>query len=50
MVTSRERKADEFDFQGQFKKVRVVAWLDEKEAGGKIVSREKERLGLALEE
>jgi hypothetical protein len=50
METSKERKADEFDFQGQIKKVRVVAWLDEQEAGGKAVSREKESLGLAYEE
>jgi hypothetical protein len=39
-----------FDFGRQIKKVRVVAWLDEKEAGGKAVSREKDRLGLACEE
>jgi hypothetical protein len=48
--SSKERKADELDFREQYKKVRVVAWLDEKEAGGKAGSREKERLGLACEE
>jgi hypothetical protein len=51
MVPGKERKADELDFREQYKKVRVVAWLDEKEARGKAVSREKkERLGLAPEE
>jgi hypothetical protein len=50
MVPGKERKADELDFRGQIKKVRVVAWLDEKEAGGRAVSREKELLGLAHEE
>jgi hypothetical protein len=50
MVPGKERKANELDSQGQIKKVRVVAWLDEKEAGGKAVAREKELLGLAREE
>jgi hypothetical protein len=49
MGPGKERKADELDFREQYKKVRVFAWLDEKEAGGKEVSREKERLGLARE-
>jgi hypothetical protein len=34
-----------FDFGRQIKIVRVVAWLDEKEAGDMAVSREKDRLG-----
>jgi hypothetical protein len=50
MVPGKERKADELDFREQYKKVRVVAWLVEKKAGGKAVSRERERLGLAREE
>jgi hypothetical protein len=50
MDPGKERKADEVDFRGQIKKVRVVAWLDEKEAGGKAISREKQRLCLDHEE
>jgi hypothetical protein len=46
----KERTAEVFDFGRRIKKVRVVAWLDEKEAGGKAVSREKDRLGLGCEE
>jgi hypothetical protein len=46
----KKRKAEVFDFGRQIKKVRVVAWLDEKEAGGKAVSRGKGRLGSACEE
>ncbi len=47
MSPGKERKALVFDdFRRQTKIVTVVAFLDEKEAGGKAVSREKERLGL----
>ena len=38
------------DFAREIKKVRVVAWFDEKEAGAKAVHREKDSLGLASTE
>ena len=50
MDPSNERKVKVFDFRVQIKKVRVVAWLNEKEAGGKAVQREKARLGLPPEQ
>jgi hypothetical protein len=53
MDSRKERTAMVSDFENferKFKKVRVVAWLDEKEAGGKAVAREKERQGLARTE
>jgi hypothetical protein len=49
MDSRKERMAIVSDFENfgrKFKKVRVVAWLDEKEAGGKAVAREKEWRGL----
>jgi hypothetical protein len=44
-------KLTELDFRnGKVKKVRVVTYLHEKEAGGKAVGREKKRLGLSSKE
>ena len=51
MDPGRKRKAISVtDFREEFKKVTVVSWLDEDDAGGRAVSREKHRLGLASEE
>jgi hypothetical protein len=44
MDSRKERTAMLSDFENfgrKFKKVRVVVWLDEMEAGGKAVAREK---------
>jgi hypothetical protein len=51
MDPGRKRKAKSVtDFREEFKKVTVGAWLDENDAGGRAISREKHRLGLASEE
>jgi hypothetical protein len=46
MDPGKERKAEVFVSVRQIKKVKVVAWLDEREAGGKAVSREKAPLAV----
>lgn len=50
MDPSKERKAEVLDFQGQIKKVTVVVFFNENQAGGKAVARQKARLGLSPEE